>query len=95
MPHKMNLSLSSDKRERMFSLVEQYMNGNQTRKDFCQEHGINLNTFSYWQRKYRQDKQRKNNFIPIQINSDIDNRRSTDDICTIELPNGIIIKIRM
>ena len=45
MPHKTILSLSSDKRERMFSLVEQYMNGNQTRKDFCQEHGINLNTF--------------------------------------------------
>ena len=35
----------------MFALVEQWRDSGQSRKDFCQLHGIKVSTLSYWIRK--------------------------------------------
>ena len=42
-----------ERKEQMFSLVEQWHNSSQSQKFFCKEHNINVHTFNYWVKKYR------------------------------------------
>ena len=75
-------------RQNMFSLIEKWQQGNQTQKDFCQEHDIKLATFHYWQKKYRNQNQKNlSGFIPMEI--------SSSDARTIEIryPNGVIVQL--
>ena len=72
----------------MFSLIEKWQQGNQTQKDFCQEHDIKLATFHYWQKKYRnQNPKDLSGFIPMVI--------SSSDSRTVEIryPNGVIVQL--
>jgi hypothetical protein len=41
------------RRRRMFSLIELYESGTESRADFCTHHRLSLSTFSWWQRQYR------------------------------------------
>ena len=41
------------RRRRMFSLVELYKSGNESRLDFCKRHRLPLPTFGWWQHQYR------------------------------------------
>jgi transposase-like protein len=36
------------KAEKMFELVDQYYSSGETRKAFCQQHGLKVSTFAYW-----------------------------------------------
>lgn len=44
------------KADEMFPLVEEYLGGEQTKKVFCAEHGVSVPVFSYWMRRYRDEK---------------------------------------
>lgn len=37
----------------MYPLVERYLQGHQTQKAFCREHGLSCSVLNYWLAKYR------------------------------------------
>jgi hypothetical protein len=45
------MDLLASKREKMFSLVAQWRESGQTRKDFCSCHGIKVCMLGYWIRR--------------------------------------------
>lgn len=50
----------------MYPLVECYLQGHQTQKAFCAEHGISTSRLNYWLAKYRKEAtQRPEAFIEI------------------------------
>ena len=77
----------------MYSLVKQWINGTQYKKEFCAEHTINKNTFNYWLQKFRkkQKQSSKSNFIELKISDKI----PTSNSKTIRLtyPNGVLAEI--
>jgi transposase-like protein len=42
--------------EQMFPLVEHYLQGHQTQKAFCAEHGLSTSVLNYWLAKYRRER---------------------------------------
>ena len=50
----------------MYPLVERYLQGHQTQKAFCAEHGISTSMLNYWLAKYRKEAaQKPETFIEI------------------------------
>jgi len=76
----------TDRRSKMFRLIEAYHNSGQSQNHFSEENNLSLSTFLYWLRKYRKEKSQAGGFIPLQLS----NNRYTSD-CRIELPNKVII----
>ncbi len=76
----------TDRRSKMFRLIEVYHKSGQSQKHFSEENNLSLSTFLYWLRKYRKEKSQAGGFIPLQLSGN----RSTSD-CRIELPNRVII----
>lgn len=37
----------------MMVLMREWTSGNQSREDFCNDHGLTLSTFGYWRTQYR------------------------------------------
>lgn len=63
------------KSSEMYSLVESWLESNQSQKAFCDERGIKLHLLSYWARKYQREKKEgfsteASSMIPIRIQSD-------------------------
>lgn len=76
------MDLSVSKRDRMLSLVEQWRNSGQSRKDFCSFHGIKVCTFGYWV-KQSEEQHLGVGFKQILPSSDASNR------VDIIYPNGV------
>ena len=55
------------KESEMFSFIENYKNGDLSRKEFCDQHGLAVSTFDYWHKKYRRahSRQAASDFIRI------------------------------
>lgn len=53
----------------MFPLVEQYLEGEIKRQDFCEIHDLTLSTLYYWMDRYRKSKQgaSASNFIQLEV----------------------------
>lgn len=50
----------------MFPLMEEYLNGQQTQKAFCEAHGLSQSKLNYWLAKYRrQMSEQAGDFIEI------------------------------
>lgn len=45
--------------DEMFPLVEQYLDGDLSRKAFCDKHGLSLAVLNYWIARYRREKTRQ------------------------------------
>ncbi len=43
----------TQRKSQMFSLVDQWQNSNETKKSFCTRNQINIHTFNYWVKKYK------------------------------------------
>lgn len=57
-------------RSKMQILVKKFEGSSQSRRVFCEEHGIKESNFSYWLRKYRKRESPKSSspqIVPIQI----------------------------
>ncbi len=83
--------------DQMFLLVERYESGDQSKKDFCAQHGLNLGTFHYWMKKYKEQKsiQSTGSFQQIKVLTD---KPSHDRGCRhieIRTPSGVQISIPM
>ena len=78
------------RREQMYALIEHYLSSDQTQIEFCQTESISKSTFTYWLKRYRQDKPDSSApaFRPIPIHSD-----SLSARCEIEFPGGLLLRI--
>jgi len=90
-------------KEKMFTLVEEYLTGSISQVDLCNREGLKKGTFKYWYRKYREDKKSKvskrspkktvsTDFIPIAVCA-----AGVPDCQELELiyPSGVHLRLKM
>ena len=84
---------NSQRQVQMFKLVEQWQNSSQSRKQFCREHSININTFIYWTQKYKkyQSENNNSNFVELKITEN--NPKKSDTPIKLIYPNGVQAEI--
>ena len=86
-----NLSARS---RQMYALIEKSQNSPLSQKNFCKQEDLSYSTFTYWLKKYRESKPSSGalkDFIPMKINERI--LQKQNNLCEIEFPNGVIIRI--
>ncbi len=83
--------------QNMFAVIEKYLASDVTQKEFCQQENLSYSTFQFWLHKYRKaNNSCKNNessqapFVPINFCEP--NARSSHQSCTIEFPNGVVVR---
>jgi len=76
--------------EQMYALILKFESSGQTRRSFCESHGIKLPKFQYWHTKYQQSQQAKVGFAKLEISSP---SGLAPKILTIKMTNGTIIEI--
>lgn len=54
-----------NREEEMYAHVERCATGTQSQRSYCQDHGINLATFSFWRRRYLKNRSVVPEFITI------------------------------
>lgn len=84
----METAKSISRKQEMFDLIESSINSGLTKKAFCQQQGIKLSLFYYWQKRYRQQQEEDAGFLPVQING----HSGTGDI-EIFYPNGVQVRL--
>ena len=82
----------------MFPLIEAYLKGHIRRSAFCQQHNLSIDTFKYWQKKYKKAQKAKNPtatissrpksdlFVPLHLASTSPAEQTT---CELIFPNGV------
>ena len=77
----------------MFELVEQWRNSSQNRKQFCRDHSININTFTYWQQKYKKNESGNNNSKFVELKITKNKPKISDSPIKLIYPNGVQAEI--
>jgi hypothetical protein len=92
------MSKREQQHKKILALITEYQESKITQKTFSQQKQIPLSTFQLWLKKYRHQNQKPlissdpaKSFIPITIPT-ISNQLENITGCTIEYPNGIIIR---
>jgi transposase-like protein len=86
------------KRNKMFTLIEEWKESCKTQKQFSSEHGIKYSTFLYWMKKYRQSStnSQNNGFLPLEVVKSGDSDRadySDQPKVEVEFSSGITLRI--
>ena len=83
--------------EEMFPIVKQYLESNQSQKQFCStlKEEIKLCVFQYWLRKYKHSQSKlsvgaQSSFVPIELDPP---SLPLTQTATIKFANGIVINI--
>jgi len=73
----------------MYPVVEFYLSGELSQKEFCQQNDLTLSVFNYWLKRYRKDKinNSENTFASIEID------HCSSSVIELTLPNGVHLKI--
>ncbi len=79
----------------MYPLIEAYLAGSQCRLDFCQAHGLNISTLSYWGTHYRKaqaaysstSQEESGGFVPLSLTD------AGEKIHTAVLPDHLFPKL--
>lgn len=88
------MSISEDLQEKMFALVEELYQLGVSRKEFCQQKGISVNCFYYWQKKYRQHAGGDQpGFIPVLTGKGSVTRHGFSHPIVLSYPNGISLQL--
>jgi len=80
----------------MYSLVEAWQTGGQSKVDFCRVHQINIHTFTYWVQKYKIFKkeepivQGEEKFISLRLESP---GALADQMLELCYPNGVRLRV--
>ena len=72
--------------QEMFSLIEKWQESNLNQQAFCQEHEITYSKFLYWLKKYRQQQENVQGFIPIEVSGH-------HQLIELRYPNGVILQL--
>ena len=82
--------------EEMYLAIELWKESGLSQEHFCQQEKISSSTFSYWLRKYRQEKEasasKSNSFVPVELSppaSSIEDSSEAPVNILISYPNGI------
>jgi hypothetical protein len=83
-----------DKKEKMFTLVDQWRKSGLTRKVFAQQHGITDSSFEYWCRKRdnKMDKGPVNHPGFVELTPSVGQKPATPRIEFL-LSDGLLVKI--
>jgi hypothetical protein len=87
-------SKRSQRQEQMFKLVEACHESGLTNKAFCQEQGLALQVFYYWQRRYRKfyfDKGYENTLMPVEFQ---ETQHQHHPALEIHYPNGVKVVLK-
>jgi len=82
-------------KEEMYLAVEMWQESGLSQRKFCKREKLALQTFGYWLRKYRNEKQEPTNpcrtFIPVEVPGARFDEPSSSGGSTIEVffPNGV------
>ncbi len=91
-------------REKMLSLVEEYLLGGITQKELSDREGLKLGTFKYWYRKYHAEqlefsvveksvkKSSSSDFIPISVSDFV---TTTPSKIELSYPNGVRLQLHV
>jgi len=75
-------------------MVEELIQSKMTRKEFCQQKGIAINCFYYWQKKYRQQTESDQpGFIPVRTGKGSVSRQGFAQPIVLSYPNGISLQL--
>ena len=72
----------------MFFLIEEYLDGEQTQKNFCSDQGLSLHVFGYWLRRYREsgDSIPEPGFVAVGVAD------RPGQLVEVEYPGGTILR---
>ena len=82
----------------MFPLIEAYLNGHISRSAFCEKHHLSIETFKYWQKKYKNaqkgkdaattssSKSKRELFVALHVAPTSSKEQTT---CELIFPNGV------
>jgi hypothetical protein len=76
--------------EEMFPLIEAYLSGHLTQKDFCLEHELPISVFCYWLRKHRSASSEPGSFLEITPEATSHSERPLLEVC---YPHGVRLRI--
>lgn len=86
--------------QEMFALIEKYLAGGTSRKEFCKQESIPLSTLQWWLGQYRRTSHTKTEsvrssetFVPVKITSPKNTSISSYPACIVEYPNGVVIRL--
>jgi transposase-like protein len=82
---------NKDKTTMMFDLVNQWQQSGLSQQQFSDDHDIKLPTFSYWVKKYREQKTTETGFAKVDLSSRTDSLTAAR--IEIELADGTIVRI--
>jgi transposase-like protein len=90
-----------EKQERMFTLIEQYLQSSQTQPEYCRSISVPLSTFYFWLKKYRQRQclqspsqpSSQSSFVPMTIALPGPMSGHIPQSIIIQYPNGVRIRI--
>jgi hypothetical protein len=60
-----------NRKEEMYAHVERCEAGTQTQREYCQEYGLNLSTFYYWRKRYRDEQPESSSPEFVTVTSDV------------------------
>ena len=96
--------IQRNNRDKMLSLVEEYLLGGITQKELSDREGLKLGTFKYWYRKYHAEqlefsvveksvkKSSSSDFIPISVP---DFTTTTPSKLELSYPNGVRLQLNI
>jgi len=86
--------------QEMFALIEKYLAGGTSRKEFCKQESITCSTLQWWLGQYRRSNvltpartQSPKAFIPVKVTSHKKTSVASYPACIVEYPNGVIIRL--
>jgi len=82
--------MRAELQEQMYKLVREFQSSDQTRRSFCEIHGIKLAKFQYWSNKYTRRQEAEVGFAKLEISAPIS---SPKKVLTITMSNGTVIEI--
>ena len=84
--------------EEMYMAIELWKESGKSQKNYCIENNLSFNTFKYWQKKYKTDRQNKKPgtskpFIPVHVPQAIttNQEETANGIISISYPNGVVV----
>ncbi len=78
----------------MFAMVEELYQSKLSRKEFCEQKGISINCFYYWQKKYRHgDGDDQPGFIAVRTGKGSLTRGGFSQSIILSYPNGVSLQL--
>lgn len=74
----------------MRKLIAAWPESRLSKKDYCEQAGIHLHSFYYWQKKVNQETDHPG-FVPVEVNADAP---LLDQPLEIVYPNGVVLRFQ-